>query len=257
VILLLIKAISLLLDPIKVYAYNEITLREAHLSPLSLLVTMILVTMLANEIGLLIKDCWSMKPKRIYVKRLLTGYLSVMLGIFLLAVLANFYMFMSVFIPYLQGILICFGALYLFLLFRKNLEKLALLPTEVLGFIIHTYGGIPIIREPFSSKFNKTIALSSSLIATIVGLEEAISGKKIYGEIRTHHLIKITITMFFGKLTVGTFIASKDTAVLRDILRNIIETYERKVKYIDEGMVTDSDIRIAKEIMLEHINFIL
>jgi len=163
---------------------------------------------------------------------------------------------LSLLTPLLQGILIGIGVLYLLIAFRNHLEKLAIIPIEVEGFLLHTYGGIPILRRAISSQSEKIIALASSLVAAIIGLGSAIE-KKTYPHIfQIHRIVKTKMVMFFGKFVVGTFIVRRDSLALRDILKKIVHEYEKNVEYIDEGMITDSYIGIANKVFTKYTRFI-
>ncbi len=63
--------------------------------------------------------------------------------------------------------------------------------------------------------------------------------------------------MFFGKITVGTFIVNKDNAIVRTILKKVVLEFEEEIKYIDDGMILDDDIQLANDIIGKYIEFLL
>jgi len=254
-LLISIKIVSLVIDPLKVYRYNNIYMREGHLSTIALIAPIIALLLLIIEIALLYKQTRTNPKKKKYSRYILSAYIWVMILIPTYWIGMEFRL-ISILIPYLQALLISIIVLSLSIFFYHNPEKLILLPVHIKGFLLHTYGGLAIIKKPLDEVFRHSIALSSSLVASIIGLETAIEELREIYLFRVHKLIETTIIMFFGRITVGTFILNKDNSVIRAILRKIVLEFERTVGYIDEGMITDEEISLAEKILDKYIEFL-
>ncbi len=186
--------------------------------------------------------------RRPYASKLMLTYILV------IVIVPFFYfgfesLYVSVLIPYLQGFILSIIALSISILFHRDPSKLVLIPIHINGFLLHTYGGLAILRKAFSADFESAVALSSALVASIIGLESAIVGREKKNFYMVHKLMKIVIIMYFGNFVVGTIVANKDNIVLRDILRNIVREYEDSVGSVDEGMITNREIDKAMEIL--------
>ena len=254
-LIIFLKVISLISNPIQIHKHDDIFVREADLSIYGVVASITVLALISIEAGLLYKDA-SRKPHgKKYSRYLLNAY-SIVVILVPLYLVGSVLEIFSIFIPYLQGVLVSMIALYLAIVFRKKPEKLVLLPVHIRGLLLHTYGGLAIFRKALDPSFERVIALSSSLVASIIGLETAIEELRKTYIFRVHQLIETTIIMFFGKITVGTFVLNRDNSVIRAILRKIVLEFERTVGYIDEGMITDEEITIAKKILNRYMEFL-
>ena len=255
VFLILLKIFSLIINPIGIYYYHEVYIREAHLTDLALLAPLITILLIIIEVSLLFKETRGNPMRKKYSKHLLAAYFWIALLVPTFMIGKKFRI-ISIFIPYLEGTLTSMIALYLSLIFYENPERLILLPVKFKGFLLHTYGGLAIIRKALDPRFEHIIPLASSLVASIVSLETAIEKPRAFYLFRVHKLIETTIIMFFGRITVGTFILSHDNIIVRDILKRIVLEFEEIVSYIDEGMITDEEISLAEKILDKYIEFL-
>jgi len=253
--LLVIKTSALISNPVNIHKINGVFLREVHLWP-SFFVTLFLVILITVEFGLYIRDCLLLPTKKPNVKKLVPTY-AIIVSALILFILAPESTILRVFLPYLEAILFGSGLTLLYVMFGRKSITLILLPIEIHGFLLHTYGGVPILREALLPKFEKTVALTSSLVASLIGLEMAIEGGELRNVFRTHRFSRTSIIMYFGRMVIGTIIANKDSAVLFNITKAIVNEFEEKIKYIDEGMILDSDVEKAQEILRKYLEILL
>lgn len=247
--LLIFKVIMLYISPLEVFRIpDNLFLRTAHLGFLALIPTIILIGLILYEVTMLYIHARSDLNKRPYASKLMSTYV-------LIAFLIPFYytghasIYVSIIIPYIQGLIFGLIALTISILFRHNPDKLVLLPIRIKGLLLHTYGGLAILREAISRDFERVVALSSALVASIIGLETAIVGRERKNFFMINKLMKCTIVMYFGNFVIGTIVSDRNNIVLRDIIRNIVKEYENKVGLVDEGMITNREIDAANEIL--------
>jgi len=255
-ILFSFKVVTLYLDPIKVFPANSsIFLRTAHLTPLALISPLILIGLIIYEVTMLYIGARIDTKRKPYASKLMLTYILI---IFLLPIYYIGYesIYISIIIPYLQGFTLGIVALSISILFRHDPSKLLLIPINIRGFLLHTYGGLAIIRKAIHKDFESVVALSSALVASIIGLESAIVGRERKNFFMIHKLMKLAIIMYFGNFVIGTIVANKDNIVLRDILRNIVKEYEDNIGSVDEGMITNREIDMANKILEEWKDFI-
>jgi len=251
--IILIKLSTLITYPIETYRYNGITLRTAHIHPLALLSTYIIISYILVEFFLFFFEVWKVNKKRSFAIKLSMVYLTLPPFLSVIYYLARKSPLLSISIPYIQAIVLGIWFQVIVFIFRKNPEKLILLPVRIRGFLMHTYGGIPLLKEPFEPGDARTVTVASSLIGAIIGLEEAIEKRRVNNIFRVHQLVETALVTFFGEMTLGTFICSKDNIVLRNILSKLIKEFEQEIGYIDEGMVLDEDIQIARKILYKYV----
>lgn len=256
VLLFSIKAISLSLDPIRVYNAGGINLREAHLCMPSLLATIIVSTMIIMELFLLVRDCLKIPPRRKYAVKIGLSYVPAMLNIPLL-MLGTESIYVSILIPYIQGFLVGLSILILFIMFRKNLEKLAILPVEVFGLTLHNYAGIRIMEEKFVNHADRIIALSNLYVMYAITMMTELEEGGIVGTLRTHHLFENTILVYYGEMVIGTLITSRDNSVLRNILKNIVDEFEKRTGFIPQNVIMDEELGIARDVVRKYLPFLL
>jgi len=255
-LLVFFKGISLLMNPIKVYVLDDIMIREAHLSPFSVLISSIIISLIIFELARLHKY---VKRKIHYKKysRAIAGTYSMIIIMIPLFIIGSKFKTISILIPYLQGALTSFVMLYLVLYFQKNPEKVVLLPVYVRGFLIHTYGGLSVVRRAISREAERLVVLASALVASLISLEATIIKLGKEYKMRTYDLIDSKILILFGKKSVGTVIINRDNSVVRNILNQIISEFEDKIGSIDEGMITNREIDLANSIINKYIEFLI
>ncbi len=250
------KLILLVLHPINVFRIDNIFIREAHLQFFSVFLTDITILIIFYEFISLVRGLMEISSKRSYAIKLLLIY-SLMLVFIPAFEYSKQYELLAIALPYIEGAAAEIAFFGIVLLFRKNPDRMLLLPIKVYGFLMHTYGGLPLIRKAFRNDYERAITLSSSLVASIISLEKAVEYGKKEDLFRPHKLINITILMYFGEFVVGTFISNDDNIVLREILKSIVDEFEKTIGYIDEGMVTDRDTRIAEDVLSKYIVILL
>lgn len=203
---------------------------------------------------MLIFQTWSIEYRKSFAKKVLISYSSVFLLI-PLALIASEYKLLLILLPYIQICFFCIVILSLYIATRNNPQALALLPSKIIGIVIYTYAGIIILSKTFDQKYKDSVKIVEKLLSSIIMLETDFRGK-IRSFFRVYSLIEWKMLTYFGCKVVGVLIVDKDSLILRDILRNIINRYERESKVLDEGFVSDESIKLAEKIATEYIVFL-
>jgi len=246
--LIILKAISLIEDPVEIFVYHGLILRKLHLSFLSLAVSYAILAYMTMELILLVLDIWVKPHLKWLGAGLLLFYLLLIVAFQTINLLSKDKT-ISLLLPHIQTIGILIGFQFLIIVFRKNPRRLILLPVMVRGFLVHTYGGLIIYRETFFRHDERLLGLASSLVGALIGIVSSLEQEKKIGQYRVHQLVRTTIIFYFGKMTIGTIIVNRDNSVLREILGHIVDEFENEVKYIDQGMVTSEEISIMERII--------
>jgi len=235
--------------------YGDIIIREAHISLIALIPSTLSIILIAIEASLLYRDSKKTPSCNAHSHNLLLAYLFPM-SLPPIYLLGHAFEIISILVPYLEGLVVSMIASYLAITFRRAPHKLVLLPVHVRAFLLHTHAGLKIMEIAFDTAFKNILALASSLIASIIGLEMAIEGRVIAYIFRVHRLSENVIIMFFGKHTVGTFITNRENSVIRDILRNIVLEFEA-TEILDEGIIMDPEIEKAHHVLDKYMDLIL
>ncbi len=256
IIFIVLKAISLMINPLKIYVFDDVILREAHLSPIAIILSSTIIFLILFELTRLYLHIRKKTHYRKY-SRAITGSYSLIIIMLPLYIIGAKIKTISIIIPYLQGALSSVVVLYLVLYFRNHPERLVLLPVYARGLIIHTYGGLAIIKKPLEEKADRLVVLASALVASLISLEQTIIKLKHGYRMRVYNLIDSKILILFGNKSVGTIIVNRDNPIVRNILREIIREFETAVDSIDEGMITNWEIDLAERIIEKYLEFLV
>jgi len=252
-IALLLKGLDLILNPLQIMqSSNQIWHRQAILTPLSLISLGILTFIGIYQLIRIIHKTG--KEKKAY------GLKIVIILAITLALLTSIYILglMNVIarevIPEIQIFLLT-AAYALILITLPPFPQLLMLPITVHGIVLMTYGGVPVYREAFTQQGQRSLALVSSLMASVIGLTKGIEETTTQKIFRTYELVEVVITVYYGKFAIGCIFSNGINAALKDLLKRIIDEFEERVGVLDEGLVFDSDVNAAKDVVDKYRDF--
>jgi len=245
IILVVVKAITLYIEPITVLRIDDIYVRTAHLYLPSVISTFIVLGLIVFEVSKLLRSLFSNPFKKKIAINLSYAYL-LTLTLLALAVVASSIFLFSILLSLLQSVMISFLTITLYIFFRNKPISLCLLPINVFGILLHTYGGINIDTQILLSEKTPPMEMIDSLISSIIAaqLNQLDYHAQPYFHVYSFSMYKLIV--YFSKMIVGSVVVNRDNIVLRQILKNIIEKIENALIYLDAGMITDIDIEIAK-----------
>ncbi|MHA1617433.1 MAG: hypothetical protein ACTSX9_09030 [Candidatus Njordarchaeales archaeon] len=249
ILAILIKGVSLLIEPVKVYRIGAIWIREGVLSNLALSSASIILLLLIYELLKAIRLTLLTKKKTRTVLLVLSCIVIVFIGILIIFVLASINFIQKTMIPFTQEILTSSISLLLAFLVISRVSHILLLPIIVHGIIIMTYGGVTVYREGFTDHGKRTLPMVSSLMASIIGLTRGIEEREAENLFRVYEFVEKIITVYFGRFSVGCVYSNGSNTALRELLRTIVNEFEEKVGVLDEGIVFDTDTQIAKDVI--------
>lgn len=248
ILIIIAKSVALYVSPIKVMKVDHLYVREAHLYPPSVFITYLIILLITYETVKLLFAVWRKKTKQDVAKKLTGVYLLLLMFMPIIALGREFFL-LSVFLSFIQALYFSAMVFYLYYLFKDKAYSLALLPVRVISVLLHTYGGLNITARSLDPEHAQATRLVSSLLASLVTIETSSHTESSASHFNVYALTKYKLIVFFGKMIIGSIIADKDNLVLRQILKNIVETLENKVVYLDEGMITNIDIELAEKVI--------
>ncbi|MHA1609144.1 MAG: hypothetical protein ACTSUJ_03970 [Candidatus Njordarchaeales archaeon] len=253
VIALLLKGLDLILNPLQIMqSSSQIWHRQAILTPLSLISLGILIFISIYQlIRIIHKTGRGKKTHALKIVIILATTLVLLTSIYILGLMN---VIAREAIPEIQIFLLT--AMYaLILVTLPPFPQLLMLPITVHGIVLMTYGGVPVYREAFTQQGRRSLALVSSLMASVVGLTRGIEELTTQKMFRTYELVEVIITVYYGKFAIGCIFSNGVNAALRDLLKRIIDEFEENVGVLDEGLVFDSDISAAKDVVDKYREF--
>ncbi len=247
ILVLIIKAVTVNIFPLKIEKLDRVNLYEVYGSVFPAIIYIFLTTLLIGELILLLLRIKNLDAKK-WIIRLLPSliFAFLIIPISLLSYTSENFEIISY---YLMVMLLSTEVFSFYLMFGKDFPELVFSLSQIQGILLHTYGGLPILREALSPEAKKIIPLASSLIASLISIEHTIEKKQFVNKFRTHKLLDRVILMYFGKVSIGIIIAKRSNLALRNILKNFVKKFESEIKYVNEGMILDSDMKAAESVL--------
>jgi len=247
ILVLIIKAVTVNIFPLKIEKLDRVNIYEVYGSVFPAIIYIFLATLLIGELILLLLRIKNLDAKK-WIIRLLPSliFASLIVPITLPAYISENFEIISY---YLMVMLLSTEVFSFYLMFGKDFPELVFSLSQIQGIFLHTYGGLPILREALSPEAKKIIPLASSLIASLISIEHTIEKKQFVNKFRTHKLLDRVILMYFGKVSIGIIIAKRSNLALRNILKNFVKKFESEIKYVNEGMILDSDMKAAESVL--------
>lgn len=257
-ILGVLKVYSLIQSPVKVYFYRNITVREAHIAPLSLSITLIIFSLCLAEFFLFIDSALKIPSKKSYAKKILLLEIptAFMLYVYTLSLVSTE---IALAIPYLQAINTGYGTFMMLFVFRKKPEKIAFITINVKAYFLYTTSGIEIIRRRYDESTFDIIEEYVSIFKNFLAIEKESAERT---EIALKHALsqqigKDYLLYFIGTKYAAAFISNRDNLLLREMLVNIVKDFERRDPLAGIEVINDEDVKIALEISEKYLSIII
>ncbi len=241
------KSIALIIHPFQITVIEGLMIRKAHLYPLSMLISTILIIIVWLEFIAMLKVVPKHASKRKVGVELFLLYSTALLLPFLF-VIGTQNELVQVIIPYIETLMtgvVFFLVIYIYI---DNPEAIYLLPVNLYGVLLSTFNGVSIYENCLRRKYCKAISLARSIILSLLTTDQP-RERELHGIVRVFEFAEFKVIVYISYFIVGVFIANITNTVLINILKNITNEYEQIIKYPGESILSDEERDVAERIV--------